>query len=77
MDEATFETGLDTRSCYVIQKHGTAMESQSGRSTGAINLGLKGPVHFLRADELPNIYKSRPKELGLPFFERCIRKEDI
>ena len=27
-DEATFETGLDTRSCYVTRRKGTAMDSK-------------------------------------------------
>ena len=56
--EATFETGLDTRSCYVTRKHGTAIELRyfkptfkSRRSSisiwGGITLGLKGPVYFL------------------------------
>ena len=57
-DEAIFKTGLDTRSCYVTRRPGTAIESQylkltfkSGRSTlgiwGAITFEKKGPVHFL------------------------------
>ena len=49
-DEATFETGLETRSCYVTWKHGTAMELRylkptfkSGRSSiGGDYFGFKG-----------------------------------
>ncbi len=87
-DEATFETGLDTRSCYVTRKPGTAMESRylkptfkSGRSTigiwGAITLGLKGPVLFLQKEGQMNseIYINQVlRELGLPFYERCMRE---
>ncbi len=58
-DKATYETGLDTRSCYVTCRKGTTiLESRylnhtfkSGKSTvgiwEAIVLRLKGPVHFL------------------------------
>ncbi len=57
-DEATFETGLDTRSCYVTRHPGIATESRylkptfkRGRSTlgiwGAITFGKKVLVHFL------------------------------
>lgn len=87
--EATFETWLDTRIYYVTRKHGIAMESRylkptfkSGRSTigiwGAITLGSKGPVHFLQKEARMNsdIYINQVlKELGLPFFERCIREK--
>ncbi len=56
-DKAKFETGLDTRSCYITRRKGKAMESRylkltfkNGRSTigiwRAIALGIKGPVHF-------------------------------
>ena len=84
-DEATFETGLDTRSCYVTRRKGTAMESRylkptfkSGRSSvgiwGAIVLGLKGPVHFLEKEGRMNsdIYINQVLEgLGLPFYHQC------
>ena len=87
-DEATFETGLDTRTCYVTRRKGTAMESRylkptfkSGRTTigirGAITLGLKGPVHLSQKEGRMNsdIYVNQVlKELGLPFYERCIRE---
>ena len=87
-DEAIFETGLDTRSCYVTRKHGTAMEVRylkpifkSGRSSigiwGAITLGLKGPVHFLQKERRMNseIYINQVlKELELPFFKRCVEE---
>ena len=87
-DEATFETRLDTRSCYVTRKHGTAMESRylkptfkSVRSSigiwRAITLGSKGPVHFLQKDRRMNseIYINQVlKELGLPFFKRCVEE---
>lgn len=88
MDEATFETGIDTRSCYVTRKQGNAMDYhypkptfKSGRSTigiwGAITLGLKGPVHFLQKEGRMNseIYINQVlKQLGLPFFERCVEE---
>ena len=56
-----FETGLDTRLCYVTCCKGTAMESRylklifkNGRNSvgiwRAIILGLKGPVHFLKKE---------------------------
>ena len=76
-DEATFETGLDTRSCYVTRRKGTAMDFKylkptfkSGRSTigiwGAIALGIKGPVHIYINQVL--------EKLGLPFYKQCIWK---
>lgn len=57
-DEATFETSLDLRTCYVTWRPGTAIKSRyqkptfkSGRTTvgiwGAITWGKKGPVYFL------------------------------
>ena len=87
-DEATFETGLDSRSCYVTRRIGTAMEPRylkptfkSGRSTigiwGAITLGLKGPVHFLQKEGRMNsdIYCDQVLDkLGLPFYKRCIQE---
>ena len=87
-DEATFETGLDSRSCYVTRKIGTAMEARylkptfkSGRSTigiwGAITLGLKGPVHFLRKEGRMNSdidCEQVLDKLGLPFYNRCIQE---
>lgn len=87
-DEATFETGLDTRSCYVTRKQGDAMEYRylkptfkSGRSSigiwGAITLGLKGPVHFLQKEGRMNseIYVNQVlKELGLPFYNHCTQE---
>ena len=88
-DEATFETGLDTRSCYVTRHKGTAMESRylkptlkSGRSSvgiwGAIILGLKGPVHFLEKEGRMNsdIFINQVLEgLGLPFYNQCIEEK--
>ena len=54
---------------------------KSGRSTigiwRAITLGLKGPVHFLQKEGRMNseTYINQVlKELGLPFFERCMRE---
>ena len=58
MDEATFETGLDSRTCYVTQKPGTAMDSRYLKPTfkseritlgiwGTITLGKKVLIHFL------------------------------
>ena len=87
-DEAIFETGLDTKSCYVTRKQGTAMEPRYFKPTfksaesfmgiyGAITLGLKGPVHFLQKDGRINseIYINQVlKELRLPFFKRCVEK---
>lgn len=60
-DEATFKTGLDSRTCYITCRTGIAMESQylkstfkSGRTTlgiwGFITLGKKGLVYFLVKD---------------------------
>lgn len=90
-DEATFETGLDSRTCYVTRRPGTAMESQylkltfkSGRTIlgiwGAITLGKKGPVHFWVKDEriASEIYVNQVlKPLGLPFFEETIEKREF
>ena len=87
-DEATFETGLNTRSCYATRRKGTAMESrylkptlESGRSTmsiwEAIALGKKGPVHFLHNEGRMNsdIYIDQVLEkLGLPFYQQCVRE---
>ncbi len=88
-DEAKFEAGLDTRSCYITRRNSTAMESRylkptfkSGRSTigiwGDIALGVKGPVHFLEKEGRMNsdIYINQvPEELGLPFYKQCIREK--
>lgn len=82
-DEATFETGLNSRTCYVTRRPGTAMESRylkptfkSERTTlgiwGAITWGKKGPVHFLIKEGrmTSEIYvKQVLKPLGLPFFK--------
>ena len=90
MDKATFETGLDTQSCYVSQRKDTAMESRYLKLTfknkktiigiwGAITLRLKGLVHFLQKKRRMNsdIYVNQVlKELGLPFYERCIEKRE-
>lgn len=81
-DEATFETGLDSRTCYVTRKPGTAVESRylkltfkSWRTTlgiwGAITLGKKGPVPFLIKEGrmTSQIYVDQVlKQLGLPFY---------
>ena len=80
-DEATFETGLDIRSCYITRRKGTGMESRylkptfkSGRSNlgiwGAIALGVKGAMHFLEKENGMNsdIYINQVlEELGLLF----------
>ena len=87
-DEATFETGLDTRSCYVTRRPGTAMESRylkptfkSGRSTlgiwGAITFGKKGPVHFLakKGRMTSEIYVDQVlRPLAVPFCEECLKE---
>lgn len=87
-DEATYETGLDTRSCYVSRRKGTAMEARylkltfkSGRSTigiwGSITLDTKGPMHVLTKGRRMNsdIYINEILEpIGLPFFKRCLAK---
>lgn len=87
-DEATFETGLDTRSCYVTRRPGTAMESRylkptfkGGRSTlgiwGAITFGKKGPVHFLakKGRMTSEIYVDQVlRPLAIPFYEECLRE---
>ena len=72
-DEATFETSLDSRTCYVMQRPGTAMESRylkptfkSKRTTlgisGAITWAKKGPVHFLIKEG--RIFKVMAEERG-------------
>ncbi len=83
---------LDTRSCYVTQKHDTAIESwylkpkfKSGRSSigiwGTITLGLKRLVYFLQKKKQMNskIYINQVlKKLGLPFLKHCVEeREDI
>ncbi len=87
-DEATFETGLDSRTCYVTRRPGTAMDCRyqkptfkSGRTTlgiwGAITLGRKGPVHFLVKDGrmTSEIYVNQILQpLGLPFFEETMEE---
>ena len=87
-DEATFETGLDTRTCYVTRRPGTAMEARylkptfkSGRTTlgirGAITWGNEGQVHFLIKDGrmTSEIYLNQVlKPLGLPFFDAMIEE---
>ena len=87
-DEATFETGLDTRTCYVTRRPGTSMESRylkstfkSGRTNlgipGAITLGKKGPVHFLIKDGrmTAKIYVDQVLQpLGLLFHKQCTEK---
>ncbi len=87
-DEATFETGLNTRSFYVTRRPRTAMESRylkrtfkSGRTTlgtwGAITFGKKGPVHFLAKKALitSEIYVNQVlRRLALLVYEQCLRE---
>ena len=90
-DEATFETGLDTRSCYVTRRKGTAMESRylkptfkSGRSTvgiwASIRLGEKGPMLVLNKGRRMNsdIYIDEVlRPLGLSFYEACLTRRGL
>ena len=90
-DEATFETGLDSRSCYVSRKKGTAYESRylkptfkSGRTTigiwGAITMYRKGPIHILAKERRMNsdIYIEEVlKPLGVSFYEDCLKTRDM
>lgn len=89
-DKATFETRLNTKSYYIIQKHNTAMKSQYLKFIfknerfyiciwGAITLGLKRPVYFLQKDGRMNseIYINKIlKKLGLLFFKCYIEKRE-
>ena len=53
----TFETGLDTRSCYVTRRKGTAMEWEKYHwHLGGHSFGEKGPR--------PLFAEGRPHELG-------------
>lgn len=88
-DEATFETGLDTRSCFVSRRKGTAFEARylkptfkSGRSTigiwGGITLKKKGPMLILTKGRRMNseIYINEVLEpIGLPFFKKCYAED--
>ena len=85
-DEATYETGLNTRFCFVSRRKGTAMEAKylkptfkSGRSTigvwESIILDTKGPMHVLIKGRRMNsdIYINEILEsIGLLFFKRCL-----
>ena len=85
-DEATFETGLDSRSCYVTRRKSTVMEVRylkatfkSGRSSigiwGSITLKKKGSMHILSKKRRMNfeIYINEVlKPLGLSFFKQCL-----
>ncbi len=85
------ETGLDSRTCYVIQKLGTAIESRylkstfnSGQTTlgiwGAITLGKKRPVYFLiKKNRITlQIYLDQIlKQLGLPFYNELKREREF
>ena len=90
-DEATFETGLDSRSCYVTRRKRNAFEARylkptfkSGRSTigiwAAITLSIKGPMLVLTRGRRMNseIYIEEVlKPLGVPFYERCVAKKGL
>ncbi len=79
MDKVTLEIGLNIRSCHVTNKQGNAIESsylkptfKSGRNTinnrGVITLDKEGRMNS-------KIYINQvPKELGLPFFKRLVKK---
>jgi hypothetical protein len=89
-DEITFETGLDTRTCYVSRKQSTTMKARylkltfkSERSTlniwEVIALKIKDSLHFLQKDDRMNfeIYVNQMlKELSLSFYERYVRDRD-
>ncbi len=63
-DEATFETGLDTR------KHGTAMESRQDWEIFYWHLGR----HYSGFKGACLLHQSILKELGLPFFKCCVEE---
>lgn len=85
-DEATYETGLDTRSSYVTRRKGMAMEPRylkltfkSGRSTigawGGIILKKKNPLHILIKKRRMNsdIYINEVlNPIKLSFSKRCL-----
>ena len=90
-DKVLFETGSDTRSCYVTRRKNTEIESQywkpifkSERSTisiwEAIALRGKSPVHFLRKEGRINsdVYINQVlKQLGLRFYNKCVWAKDL
>lgn len=84
-----FETGLNTCSSYIICRKGIVMEFQylklifkSRRSSidiwGAIILGLKGSVYFLKKESYMNLdiyINLMLKWLELPFHNQCIKEK--
>ena len=90
-DEATFETNLNTRFCYVSRKKNKVMKNKylkftfkSGRSSASIwktiFWEIKNPVHFLAKEDRmnSNIYIHQMlKKLKLLFYCRCMKDRDF
>jgi hypothetical protein len=89
-NEITFETNLDTRTCYVFRKKDTIMKTRylkftfkSERSIlsiwKTIVLRIKNSLHFLQKDKRMNfeIYVNQMlKELSFSIYERYVRDRD-
>ncbi len=89
-NEITFETNLNTCTCYVFRKKDTTMKTRylkftfkSERSILSIweiiVLRIKSSLHFLQKNERMNfeIYVNQMlKELSLSFYKRCVKDRD-